>query len=115
MGNRIVLLFGNATNAALEKQITELESAPEGISDRDLLIFHIEQEVYLLNSKSSLAAMPAQQFRDKYNVPKGEFRYILIGKDGGVKYNKKEFVSNKTLFTVIDAMPMRQREMREDE
>ena len=113
--NRIVLIFGSRAVASVEKQIAELKSAPEGISDRDLLIFHIEQEVHLLNGKSSQALAPAQRFRDKYNVPEDEFRYILLGKDGGVKYNKKDFVSNETLFSIIDAMPMRKREMREEE
>ncbi len=113
--NRIVLIFGSRADASVEKQITELESAPDGVSDRDLLIFHIEQEVHLLNGKPSQAPARAQRFKDKYNVPEDEFRYILIGKDGGVKYNKKEFVSNETLFSIIDAMPMRQREIREEE
>lgn len=111
--NRIVLLFGSGADQDIEKQIAELESDPEGISDRDLLIFHIGQEVNLLNDDASHADVTAEQFRARYKVPKNEFRYILLGKDGGVKYSKKEFVPNRKLFAIIDAMPMRQREMRE--
>ncbi len=111
--NRIVLLFGAGADQNVKKQIEELESEPEEISDRDLLIFHIDQEVELLNSKASQTDVTAAQFRAKYNVPEDQFRYILLGKDSGVKYSKKEFVPNRKLFGIIDAMPMRQREMRE--
>lgn len=111
--NRIVLLFGTGADQDVKKQIAELESEPEEISDRDLLIFHIDQEVELLHGKASQTEITAAQFRAKYNVPETEFRYILLGKDGRVKYSKKEFVPNRKLFAIIDAMPMRQREMRE--
>lgn len=111
--NRIVLLFGAGADPDIKKQIEELESEPEGISDRDLLIFHIDQEVELLNGKASQTDVTAAQFRAKYNVPEDQFRYILLGKDGRTKYSKKEFVPNRKLFAIIDAMPMRQREMRE--
>ena len=110
--NRLILLFGSSSSS-VEKQITELEKDPEGITDRDLLIFHINKEEVRFILKSSNPSLSASQLRNRYNIDKNEFRYILIGKDGGVKLNKKEYVPNKDLFSVIDAMPMRQREMRE--
>lgn len=39
------------------------------------------------------------------------FRVRLIGKDGGVKFARREFVDAATLFGLIDAMPMRQAEI----
>ena len=111
--NRLILLFGSMSESSVEKQITELEKDPEGITDRDLLIFHINKEEVRFILKSSNPSLSASQLRNRYNIDKNEFRYILIGKDGGVKLNKKEYVPNKDLFSVIDAMPMRQREMRE--
>jgi len=38
---------------------------------------------------------------------------ILIGKDGELKLRKELPVELSEIFSVIDAMPMRQREMRE--
>ena len=111
--NRLILLFGSMSESSVEKQITELEKDPEGITDRDLLIFHINKDEVSFILKSSNPSLSASQLRSRYNIDKNEFRYILIGKDGGVKLNKKEYVPNKDLFSVIDAMPMRQREMRE--
>lgn len=110
--NRLILLFGSISESAVEKQITELEKDTEGITDRDLLIFHIDRDEVRFIEKSDNPASSADKLRNHYNIGEQEFRYILIGKDGGVKLNKKEFVANKDLFSVIDAMPMRQREMR---
>ncbi len=111
--NRLILLFGSISESAVEKQITELEKDTEGITDRDLLIFHIDGDEVRFIGKSANPALSADKLRNRYNIRGQEFRYILIGKDGGVKLDKKEFVPNKSLFSVIDAMPMRQREMRE--
>jgi len=41
------------------------------------------------------------------------FASILVGKDGGVKLRSNAPVSAERLSNVIDAMPMRRREMRE--
>ena len=111
--NRLILLFGSKSESSVEKQITELEKDPEGITDRDLLIFHIGGDKVSFIGKSSNPVLSADRLRDRYNKEEHEFRYILIGKDGGVKLNKKEFVPNEELYSLIDAMPMRQREMRE--
>ena len=41
----------------------------------------------------------------------GEFRAILVGKDGTVKLNRRSVVSDEDLFSLIDSMPMRRQEM----
>jgi hypothetical protein len=51
--------------------------------------------------------------RKKFGVTADEFEVILIGKDGTVKLRSKAAVSTSALFQLIDAMPMRQEEMRE--
>ena len=42
------------------------------------------------------------------------FRIILIGYDGGIKYDSENTSSLKLLFDLIDTMPMRRREMQND-
>ena len=110
--NRLILLFGQASDTIVEKQITELKKDSAGITERDLLIFHIDRNDVQFLRKPSNPDLSAKQLRSRYDVKRDEFRYILIGKDGGVKYNKKDFVANEALFSIIDAMPMRKREMR---
>ena len=45
--------------------------------------------------------------------PSSRFTVVLVGKDGTAKLREKRAVSSDDLFALIDAMPMRQREMRE--
>jgi hypothetical protein len=40
---------------------------------------------------------------------------ILVGKDGTEKRRNAAPVTARSIFDTIDAMPMRQREMREDD
>lgn len=43
----------------------------------------------------------------------GGFACVLVGKDGGVKHRAREPVAPEKLYALVDAMPMRRREMRE--
>jgi hypothetical protein len=110
--NGLILLFGPASESSVEEQIAELEKDPSEIRDRDLLIFHIDGDEVNFIGNSPNTSLSAEWLRNRYNIGEQEFRYILIGKDGRVKLNKKEFVPNENLYSIIDAMPMRQREMR---
>ena len=47
-------------------------------------------------------------------APEG-FLLVLIGKDGGGKLATEEVTPNEALFALVDAMPMRRREMRQQE
>lgn len=44
-----------------------------------------------------------------------EFAVVLIGRDGGEKFRSDDPVSVEELFSKIDEMPVRRREMRERE
>ena len=50
----------------------------------------------------------------KFSVSGEEFQLLLIGKDGGVK-KRTSTVSLEEVFSLIDTMPMRRREMRDDD
>ena len=54
----------------------------------------------------------ATSLRARYNVADGEFRAVLVGKDGGEKLSSSKPLSAEKLFATIDAMPMRRDEMR---
>jgi hypothetical protein len=47
----------------------------------------------------------------QFNVGEGEFSIFLIGKDGTVKLRSNDPVATSEIFSLIDAMPMRQEEM----
>lgn len=66
------------------RQSAALEAVSAGLRERDVIIV--------------TQAAPA-------------FRICLVGKDGGVKFARREFVDAATLFGLIDAMPMRRAEI----
>jgi hypothetical protein len=50
--------------------------------------------------------------RRRFHIRPNDFTVILIGKDGGEKLRSRQPISLDTLRSTIDAMPMRQEEMR---
>jgi len=96
--NRKVLLFGKDANPTLFLQQKHLlDSATEGIKERDIKVEIIE---------ITDAAVK------KYQVDASKFTFILVGKDGGEKYRCNKLLSIQQLFGLVDAMPMRNAEMR---
>lgn len=57
-------------------------------------------------------SMGAAALRTRYGISPGEFKVLLIGKDGGVKLTSTKPIGAQTLFRTIDAMPMRSEETR---
>jgi len=113
--NRVVLLFaGPGSESLFRKQVNELNVDPEGLLERDLIIFTVSPHRIINLIERKTANLSAEQLWDKYSRQGEGFQYILIGKDGGIKLDKNEFIPNDYLFAVIDAMPMRKREMQEN-
>lgn len=52
-------------------------------------------------------------FRAQYAIPSDRYEAVLIGLDGGVKARWDFPPTPEDVFTAIDAMPMRQRELRD--
>lgn len=102
---RVLLLYAPAPNdARLRRQRQLLAADGPGLTARDLLVRE------LLGSQLSAADM--RYLTQRLGVKTGGFALVLVGKDGGVKRLKTQPVAPKSLFSTIDAMPMRQQEMR---
>ena len=94
----------------LQVQLTQLQSSPEKLQNRDLVIFIITDEaVYDISRiKTKLHSL---QIVKKYGL--ADFRgLLLIGKDGGIKLKESFVVNPESIFNLIDGMPMRQAEMK---
>lgn len=107
----LVVFAGSAGDASLEKQRAIVAASRGGFAERDMVV------VYVVGSDvtSDLGAGPgmsAATLRSRYGVGAGAFRAVLVGKDGGAKISSASPLSAGTLFGTIDAMPMRQQEMR---
>ena len=98
--NRIILTFADdEDHPDLIKLKAEMKENECEILNRDLLYFHFSNDGKTGNHIST---------NDQ------SFRILLIGKDGGIKYESKRSVSLNHLLELIDSMPMRQDEMQHD-
>ncbi|MBX2842671.1 MAG: DUF4174 domain-containing protein [Flammeovirgaceae bacterium] len=110
--NRLLLLISNnSQNENFRKQISELKANQEGLKERKLVVYQIFPKEYkmALNTQNELISSKLYSYHNPENSP---FKVILIGLDGGVKLERPNFLSCKTLFGTIDSMPMRQNELR---
>ena len=113
--NRLLLVFApSPEHEEVEAQQQLLEGQEAELRDRDLLIAYLFQEEGRIEDKT-LSAEDVTTLRERYGVGEGDFIVLLIGKDGTAKERLEEPTQPADLFATIDAMPMRQREMREGE
>jgi len=112
--NRLLLLFTPALDGPGYLKLNEdLSRRKEEVMDRDLLVFHILESGETTLGNLPLAEGSGGYLREKFSIKPGAFTVLLIGKDGGVKLRKEGQVKLQEIFSLIDSMPMRQREMRE--
>ena len=104
--NRVIITFSASLKEperlALQKQMEENACA---FTDRNLV--HID----LLQGSEEFDEM-SQHLSTA--VSSSSFQLLLLGKDGGVKL-RSSTASLEDIFSLIDTMPMRRREMRDDQ
>lgn len=94
--SRPVLVFADdPANAAYRAQLAMLRETRSGLEERDIIVFR--------------DTGPGGALRARLQVE--GFTLVLIGKDGGVKLRADHSVTPESLFSTIDRMPMRQREI----
>ena len=81
--------------------------------DRDLLVCHIFESGETKLGHCPLSESSGDYLREKFSIKSSIFTVLLIGKDGGLKLRREGGVELDEIFSLIDTMPMRQREMRE--
>ncbi len=118
--HRLLFVFAPSdTSDALAQQASAFEGHDAGFRDRDLLLLTVtrpdqgrHRTVPGADSRP-LTEGAARRLRTRFDVAPDAFRVVLVGKDGTEKRRDAEPVTARSIFDAIDAMPMRQREMRE--
>ncbi len=109
--NRVLLVFPNMEENSFEWEVND--SLATEIEERDLVYFLMADTSLQTNSVYSFSPEYQKELLKRYALGSKKSCYVLIGKDGGSKVRKEgEMVNWEELFATIDAMPMRQREMR---
>lgn len=113
---RFLIFAPRPDDAAYALQCDLLAGEDASFAERDLLrgdFFFSTANGTFAGEKVSPAE--AHAARERYGVEEDRFEAVLVGKDGGVKHRSAEPVAPAQLYVLIDAMPMRRREMREHE
>lgn len=111
--HRILLVFASSTDSSQYRQQMQIWQADvAGADDRDLKLVQILGTGESQVDGRSLSSASADRLRQQFGIPPEEFAVILVGKDGTEKQRSQTPIDLAMLFRTIDAMPMRQQEMR---
>jgi len=118
--HRLLFVFSPAeAGPLLETQEDHIDGHDAGFRERDLLLLTLRGPTEgTVRDAPGAEAQPltesaARRLYEGFDVPTDAFRVVLVGKDGTEKRRNAEPVTARSVFDTIDAMPMRQREMRE--
>ena len=110
--NRVLVMFARSGDPQLQVQRDELLPVQEQLDDRDLVVFAVIdgkriEPVYGRAPADDQAAL----LQAVFDLPAdAAFTALLVGKDGGVKWQANRPARQGELFGLIDAMPMRRNE-----
>ncbi|MDP2401022.1 MAG: DUF4174 domain-containing protein, partial [Actinomycetota bacterium] len=112
--NRILVVFSSSeTNLMYKSFKIQLLRLDQEIRNRDILIIYVFESGDGWLGCLQLNREQALLLRKRFSINMGQSALFLIGKDGEVKLQKQLPVDLSDVFSIIDAMPMRQREIRE--
>jgi hypothetical protein len=113
--NRLLLVFARpgAPPGFDEGVVSRLRELEAELEDRDMLYFIIPPSGDAVRSNWKHAdEFNYDAIREKYNPAGEQFTVIVVGKDSGIKYRREDQFNMPEIFTLIDGMPMRQRELK---
>ena len=112
--NRLLMVFSSSQeDSNYHSFLEELRDQQNGLRDRDILLFEIFEKGESRLDNSPLKNDSAEFLRRQFGIHPGQFCILLIGKDGEEKRRWQSRVALGVIFSVVDAMPMRQGEMKE--
>jgi hypothetical protein len=113
--NRLLLIFSlDKEQAEYVEFMSRLRDEWRGVAERDLKIISVFRNSKSVIDEKKLAESSSEVIKGRYNSNNLDFRIVLIGKDGGSKMVRDEIITVGELFRVIDRMPMRRQEMRQN-
>lgn len=112
--NRVLLVFAPSDqNTNYQQQVQLFKQHQQGLNERDLLLVTVLEKGTSYSNQQVIDTASAAKLRQRFNINDNDFRVVLVGKDGGAKRQDSTVVQAETIFREIDAMPMRQQEMRQ--
>ena len=113
---RVLLLFSKSRSlSSLDRLVDLLRERRPDLEERDtvVLVTAGSDPTYSAIGYTSLPAGANRDLRRLYKPEGSGLVTVLVGKDGGEKARFRGVADPDAIFDLIDAMPMRQREMEE--
>ena len=105
---RVLLVFPGSSPEGWASQQRRLEDARGALDERDVLVVEVGG-----GPEAAVRVPDTREVRARWKVAPGEGAVVLMGKDGGEKWRAPLPTDLEPMLTLIDGMPMRQREMKE--
>jgi hypothetical protein len=107
----LVVFADSESIAPLAEQRRMVAASRASLAERNVVV------IWVIGDKVSAEFGPhpresAKALRARFGASKSAFRAVLVGKDGGTKLNSASPLGAGALYATIDAMPMRQNEIR---
>ena len=97
----LVVLAADPESPDLAEQKRQIESLKDGAAERELVVV-----------QPPVGSAEEKALRLQLGLANEPFQAVLVGKDGGAKLRTTKPITALELMVTIDAMPMRQEEMR---
>ena len=101
----LVVSAPKGDDPGLRAQDAIMTADSDGQADRDM-------KVIRLVGPQGPSGIEAAALRERLSLPPDRFEVVLIGKDGATVLRRRQPIALAELFARIDAMPMRQDELR---
>lgn len=119
-----VLLVWSTEEAAHDQAVEGVREAWAGWTSRDMILvlltptggFEVQDFIDGGPVGAGFGRLDSKAIATRFGISiEDGIRTALVGKDGGVKERWPRVVEPAEVFDLVDAMPMRMREMREDQ
>jgi hypothetical protein len=109
---RPLLVFApTRSDPRLVETLSRIDASRCDFVSRDMVIGVLVSEGNSTLDGHAVTADESRRLANQYGIGGDAFSVLLIGKDGGEKLRVDEVPDLRTIYAVIDGMPMRSREM----
>lgn len=110
---RLLVFSGPERDPDLERMRERIDARRAEVDERDLTVAWLEGPATGTFGEARLSVAAVDALRLQTGLDAETFGGVLIGKDGGTKDRYAAPIELDVVFALIDAMPMRRREIRE--
>jgi len=113
--SRPLLVFApTASDPRFAETLKRLDATRCDFLSRDMVLGQVVADGNSTLDGQAIDADQARRLANQFAIGDDAFSVVLIGKDGGEKFRVDEVPDLRTIYAVVDGMPMRSREMGTD-